>query len=157
MREFASVVGRLRPQRKRRVGATVDAETGEEITFTTMHFLRRVVTILMSLGILQLTLAPSSVACVGLMADAAQTGHASHAAHAAAPHAADAAHDVDVPAPDAPHDTGCHIPVCASSPVLLSMTSLPADAPEPAVRVAPSLDATPASHLQALDPPPPRA
>jgi hypothetical protein len=122
-----------------------------------MQLGRRIVTIMVSLALLQLMLLGSAAPCAPTMADAG--GHAAHSppsgeAHdgpAVAQHAHDGGERGSLPAPE------CEIRSCAASPVIVYATVALAGLAPLSASVEAVADGRPHSLVSSLDPPPPRA
>jgi len=128
------------------------------LAFATMHQLRRVVTVVSSLALLQLSLLGSVAPCIAQ--DSIAPGTSAHDKHASvttgSPH--EGSHQVtDSPAPHGSRsDTDCAFQACAVPPVLLA-SAAPEDTPRPETTVFdPVGPDAPASPFYSLDPPPPR-
>lgn len=130
-----------------------------ELAFVTMHRLRRVVTVVSSLALLQLTLLGSAAPCIAQASIA--TGASAHDGHASAMagSAHEAAHRVtDSPAPHGSRpDSDCAFQACAVPPVLVASAGTEGS-PRPETLVfGPVVPDAPISPFYSLDPPPPRA
>lgn len=119
-----------------------------------MQRLRRIVTTFMSLALLQLTVLGTSLTCATMAADAPRTAHGQHDAASAS---ADAALDSGAPTHELPNDADCLVRACASTPIALPVHEIALDPVELPVRTESRPDQRPASPIQTLDPPPPRA
>lgn len=123
-----------------------------------MHFVRRFVTIVSSLAVLQLTLLGSTGACI-VQRDAASPD-SSHERHGVLTEASHDGQHARAHSPALPeHDTGtdCSLRLCAPSPALIAATG-GADSDVPAASsVMANVRHAPASPVYSLDPPPPRS
>lgn len=117
----------------------------------TMQRVRRIVTVLTSLAMLQLSMLGSSLACPRMDGDTKLAGHGDHAPA----HVHDSA-QADHDAPAHPEHRGDCLARACTSPLALPGLEVAFDPVESPAHLALGAARAPDSLIQVLDPPPPR-